>query len=99
MVQKSLTEQIINRVLAVRKALSQQVSLSAVLAMRMGILTTPVTTLKPRSWLFQYSNSLASCLTLSLAVAVGSGHEEQQSALLSMLPPISPTILVWFYVI
>lgn len=67
--------------------------------MGVGVLTTPATTVKPRSWLFQYWNSLASCLTLPGAIAMGSGHEEQQSALLSTLSPIAPTILVWFYVI
>lgn len=64
MVQKSVTEQIINWVLAARKALSQQVSLSIVLAMGMVILTTPATTVKPRLWLLGNSNSLARDLTL-----------------------------------
>lgn len=86
-------------VLATRKALSQQVSLSTVLAMGMGILTTPATTVKPRSWPFRYLNSLAGYLTLPLAVVVGSGHKEQRSALLSTLPHISPMTLfgsMWF---
>lgn len=77
MFQKSITEQIINLALTTtRKALSQQVSLCIFLATGMDILTTPATAMKPRLWLFQYFNSLASYLTPLTATALGSGHAE-----------------------
>lgn len=47
----------------------------------MDVLTTPATTMKPRLWLFQYLNSLASYLTLALAIAVGSGRAESTDRL------------------
>lgn len=79
MIQKSVTEQMINIVLTTtRKALSQQISLSIFLVMGMDILTTLATLMKPRLWLFQYLNQLARYLT---PIAVGSGHTEHRSAL------------------
>lgn len=76
MVQKSITKQISNVVLTTtRKALSQQISLSIVLVMGMGILTTLTTTMKPRlafltlEFMGQLSDS-------ALAAVVGSGREE-----------------------
>lgn len=87
MIQESITEQIINLVLATtRKALSQQTSLSIFLAMGMDVLTPPATTMEPKLWLFQYLNSLASYLISLLAPAVGSSHAEHGPALCMRCP-------------